>query len=170
METLIVGERGQITIPKDVRERLGIRPKAPVVIEVKEDGLVIRPAVTVALRKFSDKTIKEITREDKLDGGERKKILAKYGGSEARARAELTAQATSIEEQLSFARRQLVVSASGLMTCGGCPDSMNSAIASALIRCMFAFPISVSEPTWGLVTMLRPSSDSSGWGQTSSSP
>ena len=76
METLIVGERGQITIPKDVRERLGIRPKAPVVIEVKEDGLVIRPAVTVALRKFSDKTIKEITREDKLDGGERKKILS----------------------------------------------------------------------------------------------
>jgi len=48
---------------------------------------------------------------EKLISEERKKILAKYGGSEARARAELTAQATSIEEQLSFVRRQLVVSA-----------------------------------------------------------
>ncbi len=76
METLIVGERGQITIPKEVRERLGIRPKSPVVIEVKDDGLVIRPAVTIALRKFSDKRIKEITREDILDKDERKKILA----------------------------------------------------------------------------------------------
>lgn len=76
METLIVGERGQITIPKEVRERLGIRPKSPVVIEVKDDGLVIRPAVTIALRKFSDKMIKEIAREDILDKDERKKILA----------------------------------------------------------------------------------------------
>lgn len=41
METVIVGERGQVTIPKKLRERLGIKPKSPVVIELKEEGLVI---------------------------------------------------------------------------------------------------------------------------------
>ena len=76
METLIVGERGQITIPKGIRERLGIKPKAPVIIEVKNDGLVIRPAVTVSLRNFSDREIKEMIKEETLGKGERKKILA----------------------------------------------------------------------------------------------
>ena len=43
MATLILGERGQVTIPKKYREKLGIKPKSPVMLELKGDGILIRP-------------------------------------------------------------------------------------------------------------------------------
>ncbi len=78
MQTVIVGDRGQITIPKAIRKRLGIQPKAPVVLEVREEGLLIRPAVAVALRLFSDQEIEAMVAEDVLDQGEKDRILAKW--------------------------------------------------------------------------------------------
>jgi len=38
MSTVIVGERGQITIPKEMRKRLGIAPKTPVLVEIRDEG------------------------------------------------------------------------------------------------------------------------------------
>lgn len=78
METAIVGERGQVTIPKRLRERLGIKPKSPVVIEYRENGIFIKPAVTVPLRQFSDDFIEDLVKEDKLKKGEKKGILSKW--------------------------------------------------------------------------------------------
>ncbi len=81
METVIVGERGQITVPKRYREKLGIKPKSPVIVELTENGLFIKPAVTVPLsplRQFPEEFIQELQKEDLLKNGERKKILAKW--------------------------------------------------------------------------------------------
>lgn len=78
MITGIVGERGQITIPKDIRKRLGIEPKTPVAMEVTPEGLLIHPTVTVPVRSFSDEFIKEIAAADTLKPGEKKKILGKW--------------------------------------------------------------------------------------------
>ena len=78
MQTVIVGERGQITIPKEIRKRLGIRSKTPVVLEVRDEGLLIRPAVAVALRLFSDREIETMVAEDALDRDEKDRILAKW--------------------------------------------------------------------------------------------
>ena len=78
MITGIVGERGQITIPKDIRKRLGIEPKAPVAMEITPEGLLIHPTVTVPVRSFSDEFVKEITAEDRLKPGEKKKIVGKW--------------------------------------------------------------------------------------------
>jgi|WetSurSiteA1Bulk_404760.scaffolds.fasta_scaffold04651_6 AbrB family looped-hinge helix DNA binding protein len=78
METVIVGERGQVTIPKKLRDRFGIKSKSPVVFELREDGIMIKPAVTVMLREFSDDFIKDIAKADQLKVGERKDILAKW--------------------------------------------------------------------------------------------
>jgi AbrB family looped-hinge helix DNA binding protein len=80
METVIVGERGQVTIPKKLRDRFGIRSKSPVVFEVREDGIMIKPAITVMVREFSEDFIKDIVRKDRLKEGERKDILAKWKG------------------------------------------------------------------------------------------
>ena len=60
METIIVGERGQVTIPKEIRKQLGILPKSPVAIEVRDGGLFIRPALTVPLRTFSDEEVEKM--------------------------------------------------------------------------------------------------------------
>jgi len=78
METVIVGERGQVTIPKKLRDRFGIKSKSPVVFELREDGIMIKPAVTVMLREFSDDFIKDVTKADQLKAGERKDILTKW--------------------------------------------------------------------------------------------
>jgi AbrB family looped-hinge helix DNA binding protein len=39
----IVGPKGQIAIPKDVREYIGLKPGTRVIFEVREGELVIRP-------------------------------------------------------------------------------------------------------------------------------
>lgn len=78
MITGIVGERGQITIPKDIRKRLGISPRSPVAMEVTPEGLLIHPTVTVAVRSFSDGFVREIAAQDRLKPGEKKKILGKW--------------------------------------------------------------------------------------------
>lgn len=78
METVIVGERGQVTIPKKLRDRFGIKSKSPVVFELREDGIMIKPAVTVILREFSEDFIKDVAKADQLRAGERKDILAKW--------------------------------------------------------------------------------------------
>jgi len=75
MLTAIVGERGQITIPKEYRKRLGIQPKAPVEIEMTTAGLLIRPTVTVSLRNFSSDFIDEMVAADTLKQGEAEQML-----------------------------------------------------------------------------------------------
>ena len=80
METVIVGERGQVTIPKKLRDRFGIKSKSPVVFELREDGIMIKPAMTIMVREFSDDFIKDIAKADRLKEGERKDILAKWKG------------------------------------------------------------------------------------------
>lgn len=78
METLIVGERGQITIPKEMRRQLGIEPKQPVQVEVRDNVLCIRPVLAVSLRVFSDTQIVGMVQEDTLEYGERERILKKW--------------------------------------------------------------------------------------------
>ncbi len=78
METVIIGERGQVTIPKKLREKLGIKPKSPVVIELKENGILIKPAVTVPLREFSDEFVKQLEKADMMKKGEKEGILSKW--------------------------------------------------------------------------------------------
>ena len=78
MITGIVGERGQITIPKDIRKRLGIEPKTPVAMEITPQGLLIHPTVTVPVRSFSDDFIEEIAAVDAIKKGEKEKILRKW--------------------------------------------------------------------------------------------
>jgi AbrB family looped-hinge helix DNA binding protein len=38
-----IGPKGQIVIPKDIREYLSLKPGSPVTLEVREGEVVIRP-------------------------------------------------------------------------------------------------------------------------------
>ena len=80
METVIVGERGQVTIPKKLRDRFGIKSKSPVVFELREDGIMIKPAMTITVREFPESFIKDIAKADQLREREKKDILAKWKG------------------------------------------------------------------------------------------
>jgi AbrB family looped-hinge helix DNA binding protein len=78
MSVSLVGERGQVTIPKEIRNRLGIKPRSAVILEEKDGALVIRPAATVPIRIYSDEFVKQLEEDNTLREGEREKILAKW--------------------------------------------------------------------------------------------
>jgi antitoxin PrlF len=57
-ETLMmVSRRGQITLPAELRKRLGIEPGGLVVVEERSGELVLRPATVVELETYSDEDI-----------------------------------------------------------------------------------------------------------------
>ncbi len=80
-ENVVVSSRGQITLPAEVRERLGIRPGSVVILEEQEGGVMVRPAAVVEIEVYSDDQINRWDAEDKLSEEERQALYAKLGGA-----------------------------------------------------------------------------------------
>lgn len=85
METLIVGERGQITIPSNLRKKYNIKSKQPVILEERNGELIIIPACAIPLKKlkqsvrtFDDDFVKELIEDDILKKNGKVKILNKW--------------------------------------------------------------------------------------------
>ena len=47
MITAQVSDKGQITIPADIRRKLGLKPKSRVSIEIRDNTVVIRPMKSI---------------------------------------------------------------------------------------------------------------------------
>ena len=76
-QTLIVSERGQITLPKGMRERLSIEPGTALIAEEKEGQLVLRRATVTPVHIYSDEEIQSWMVEDRITAADRKRILKK---------------------------------------------------------------------------------------------
>ncbi|MGE0144229.1 MAG: AbrB/MazE/SpoVT family DNA-binding domain-containing protein [Planctomycetota bacterium] len=63
-----INERGVITIPAAMRQALGLKPNDEVLIEETEQGLLIRPVLSVPLETYSEKRIAEFASDDKAIG------------------------------------------------------------------------------------------------------
>jgi len=80
METAILGSRGQLTIPKNIRKKFNMLPNSPVVIEIKEDGIMIKPSTIIELRIFPDEMINKIVSESEYkNDNERDELLKDWG-------------------------------------------------------------------------------------------
>ncbi len=84
-ETLIVSERGQITIPKSIREKYGIKPKQSVIIEEKNGEIVIKPVITIPkdkleklARNIDDEVLNEILESNQISPEEEQEIINKW--------------------------------------------------------------------------------------------
>ncbi|MHB8870718.1 MAG: AbrB/MazE/SpoVT family DNA-binding domain-containing protein [Thermoleophilia bacterium] len=75
--TVTVSPRGQITLPAEVRRRLGIQPGGVVVLEEVETGIVLRPAVVLELEVYTDEDIASWDEQDALSATERNAILSR---------------------------------------------------------------------------------------------
>ncbi len=75
--TLIVSQRGQITLPADVRNRLGIKEGGVVTLEEGAGGLILRPAAIVEIEMYADKDIECWDKEDQLSKADRRRIKGK---------------------------------------------------------------------------------------------
>lgn len=75
MEMSIVGERGQITLPKKYRETLGIKAKNPITMDLTSDGILIKPAIVIESRVFGNDDINELVKKDTLSKEEKTDLL-----------------------------------------------------------------------------------------------
>ena len=47
-----VGEKGQVVLPKDIRDQLGIKPGTEVEFDIKEDGVMIKTKQRMSGKEF----------------------------------------------------------------------------------------------------------------------
>lgn len=77
MQLVKVGSKGQVSIPKSVLDRLGIREQTPMLVDVTEDGaILLRQAGVYPIEVYSEARIKEFDAADRLSPAERKKLKA----------------------------------------------------------------------------------------------
>ena len=74
-QTLLVSNRGQITLPASVRKRLGIQSGGVVTLEEKDNVVVLRPAAVVEMDTYSDEEVARWDKEDRLEAAERNALL-----------------------------------------------------------------------------------------------
>jgi len=78
---VLVGKRGQVTLPAQIRKTLGIKEGEPLIIEYDGEKLIIRKAMVVPVKIYSDEEVESYIQEDTLKEGEREKIKKHLGTS-----------------------------------------------------------------------------------------
>ena len=67
MELVKLGKKGQVTIPKAILKRAGIREEAPLLIAAAPDGsIVLRQAGVYPIELYTDERIAEFERENAI--------------------------------------------------------------------------------------------------------
>ena len=73
--TLIVSDRGQVTLPAAMRKRLGIKGGDVVILEDRGSEIVLKPGVVLELELYNDEQIAQWDADDALDDAERNRIV-----------------------------------------------------------------------------------------------
>lgn len=62
--TIHINQRGTLTLPKELRKRLGLEKGGVIMVEESDDGVILKPAVAFPIEMYSDSRIKEFEKED----------------------------------------------------------------------------------------------------------
>ena len=62
--TIQINARGTLTLPKELRKRLGLEKGGVIIAEVSDDGIILKPAVSFPIEMYADSRIKEFEKED----------------------------------------------------------------------------------------------------------
>ena len=79
-QTVIVSNRGQLTLPADLRKRFGIEKGGVVVLEERDSELVLKPAVVLEIEMYSDSQIAAWDAEDRMDPADRAAVGRRLAG------------------------------------------------------------------------------------------
>lgn len=66
---VIVGRRGTITLPARLRKRYGLEQDDELLVEETEQGLLLRPAVSMPVEIYTEERIAEFTQDDEAIRG-----------------------------------------------------------------------------------------------------
>ncbi len=74
-QTLIVSNRGQLTLPAILRKRFGIKDGGAIILEERDNELVLKPAMVLEVEMYTDAQVKAWDEADRLDDAERHRVL-----------------------------------------------------------------------------------------------
>ena len=75
MGIVLMSEKGQVTIPQDIRRKLNIMKGDALMAELDDSGGIrLVPAAVLPLEVYSEKRLKEFETEDALTPSERKRL------------------------------------------------------------------------------------------------
>jgi antitoxin PrlF len=74
-QTVLVSNRGQLTLPAAFRKRFGLQCGGAVILEEHNNELIIKPAAVLEIEMYADSQIAQWDAEDRLDDNERSAIL-----------------------------------------------------------------------------------------------
>jgi antitoxin PrlF len=74
-QTLFVSSRGQMTLPASLRKRFGIKDGGHIIIEERDNELVLKPAMVLEVEMYTDAQVSEWDEADSLDDAERQRVL-----------------------------------------------------------------------------------------------
>ena len=63
-----INERGVITIPAAIRQAFGLKANDEVIIEQTEQGILLRPSISVPLEIYTEKRIDEFASDESAIG------------------------------------------------------------------------------------------------------
>ena len=78
--TLVVSRRDQITLAAEIRKRQGTRGGDVVILEDRDGEIVLNPGVVLEIRSYDDVQIARWDADDRLDDGERRRVLEALAG------------------------------------------------------------------------------------------
>jgi antitoxin PrlF len=73
--TVLVSNRGQLTLPASLRKRFGLLRGGAVILEEHNNELIIKPAAVLEIEMYADSQITQWDNEDLLDDNQRSAIL-----------------------------------------------------------------------------------------------
>ncbi len=73
--TVLVSNRGQLTLPVSLRKRFGLQRGGAVILEEHNNELIIKPAAVLEIEMYADSQIAQWDNEDLLDDNQRSAIL-----------------------------------------------------------------------------------------------
>lgn len=65
-QTVLVSERGQITLPTGVRKKYALTKDTPLILEDTGQGILLRKASMIPLKVYSNEEIQDWVTEDKI--------------------------------------------------------------------------------------------------------
>ena len=76
---LTISKKGQVTLPAELRKKMGLEAGGTVIAEEKNGELILRPAAVVEIDLYTDEQIAGWDEEDRLNAQTRDMILTKLG-------------------------------------------------------------------------------------------
>ena len=74
-DTVVVSSRGQITLPAALRKRLGIKGGDVVILEDRDNEVILKPGIVLEIQHYSDEQITQWDDSDDLSDLEQKEMV-----------------------------------------------------------------------------------------------